>query len=172
MLQAEDLQHRLDFLVSDVPWLEDPALLLVGNPLDSRAGITPEHQALEDIIPVLLGILCPTGGEVLHLGACRILCQNLELPRLTSIQAAVNYPPDHAGAGHVSGVLEYHHLEDNAHLSVPVVMLDSCEFRGQRVHEAQHDSPDWRIVAPRRHDRSCPPSLLSFVVVCKPPTEV
>ena len=94
-----------------------------------------------DLLPVLRGVLPPTGKYILHASARRILRQHRKLPRLPGIQPAVNPPPDRAGAGHMPGALEDHRLEDNGPLSILAALLDSCELRGQIVHKSATDSP-------------------------------
>ena len=68
---------------------------------------------MEDLLPVLLIVLSLSSGEILCASARRILLRNPELLRLPGIQAAVDVPPDRAGADHVLGELEDHRLKDD-----------------------------------------------------------
>ena len=109
----ENIQHRFACFGADLPWLRNPALFSVGDPPDGGSELTPEHQALEDISPVLHGVLPPIGGEILITGLRHILCQHLKLPSLPIIQVAVNSATDCAGDRHVLVALEDHCQEDN-----------------------------------------------------------
>ena len=80
---------------------------------------------MEDLLPVLRGVLYHSGGEILCASARRNLRRNPELLRLPGIQAAVDVPPDCAGAVHVFGELDYCRLKDDEPLRVLAALLDS-----------------------------------------------
>ena len=172
MIGAEDLQQRLACLGTDVPCMEDPVLLLVGDTPDGGEEITPEHQVVEDISLVIRGVLPPDGVEILRVGARYILHQHIKLPRLPSIQEEASSAPDCDGSGHVLGALEDHRLENYEYISVPASLLESCEFYGHHPYKFLTDSPDQRIVAPHGHDRQCLPHLIPSFAVGFPRTEV
>ena len=62
VLLLEYLQDRIACFGKNVPRMEDPTLISVGNPPDRRAALTPDHQDVEDIQPVLWGAPPPAGG--------------------------------------------------------------------------------------------------------------
>ena len=67
------------------------------------------------------------------------------------------------------GAMEYHCMEDYEPIYFPAALPDSCEFRGQCMHKAPPDFPDWRVLTPHRHERQCYLLLLLVIVVCYPP---
>ena len=79
---------------------------------------------MEYLLPVLRGVLSPSGGDILCASVCRILRRHPELHPLPGIQAAVDVPPERSGAVHVFGELDYHRLKDNEPLRVPAALLD------------------------------------------------
>ena len=89
VLRSGYIQHRLTCFGADVPQLEHPTIFSVGDLPDCRSKLTAEHQAVEDIRPLLCGVLPPAVGEILLVGVRRIRYQHPKLPRLPSIQVAV-----------------------------------------------------------------------------------
>ena len=73
---------------------------------------------MEDLLPVLRGVLSPAGAEILRASARCILRRYPKLPRLPGIEAEVNVPPERSGAGHVLGELEDHCLKYDEPLRV------------------------------------------------------
>ena len=121
---------------------------------------------------MLWGTPPPAGGEIICASARRILRQHLKLPRLPGIQMTANSPEYCTRAGHVTGAMEDHCLEDNKLLCIPAALPDSCEFSGQRVHKAAPDSTTRGIVTPRKHECQCYSLRLPVIVVFYYPTDV
>ena len=62
VLLSEDFQDRLACIGADVPWMEDPSLIHVCNPLDGLEELPLEHQAVKYLRTVLWGMFSPAGG--------------------------------------------------------------------------------------------------------------
>ena len=172
VLQAEDAQYRMACIGARVLLLEHPSLLPLRNPANCQYQVSPEHQAVVYLIPVLWSILPPADGYILLASAQCILHQHCVFPPFPGFQSLINPLPYLAGLGDVLGALEGHWLEDYEPLRVPAALLDSCEFRDQRLDGAAPNSPARRVVPPCGHHRQGSSSGLLRLVSIDPPTDV
>ena len=152
--------------------MEHLAVLPIRYPETRQSQFSLEHQDVVYLRPVIRGILPPSGVEILLASARCILHQHLVLPRFKGVRSPINMSPDLTGLGDVSGALEGRRLEYDKPIRVPAALPDSCEFRGQRIDKAAPNSPSWRVIPHRGHDRQGSPEGLPRLVIFDPPTEV
>ena len=123
-----------------------PPCLPISYPLHLYTQLPLDHQAVVSLSPVLLRLLPAGGGEVLHTSTQRLLHKNPMSPGLPGVKSLFNPPLYSVGSSYMTGYLQYHCLEDNKLLQVPL----SVPYPTQIL-------PTWCVVATLGHDREVTP---------------
>ena len=143
MFGVQHLHSPLPGLGAQLFWMKHAPCLLFRDQAYLCKQLPSDHQAMEGLIPVLLGLLSAGGSEVLLVRVQGILHQHPMAPCLPGIQPLLNPPTYCLGYSDVTGLLQDHRLKDDELLQVPLSFLHH-----QGHHEASPNLPAWRAVAP------------------------
>ena len=120
--------------------------LTIGYTPYRRLYIPSEHQVVVSLIPVLLILLSAGGGEVLRASAQRLLHKHPMSHGFPGIEPLLNQLPCHVGCGDMLVLLQYHHLEENELLQVPLSVPHPTHIVAQGPNKAAPYNPDRIII--------------------------
>ena len=136
MLGDQHVHHQFTGFGAVVFRLDRAPILPLCDPLYCCPQFPYEKMAVIRLCPVILGILSTGGGEVLLTRPHRIFHQHTMPPCLPSIQPLLYPLPYCVVCGDMLGSLQYHHMEDNAPLRVPMSILHPKQLLVQRPDAA------------------------------------
>ena len=120
--------------------LQNTPSLPLGNPPHCRLQLPSDHQSMVGLSDVLLGILLAVGSEVLHSSPRHLLQKHLVTPVLPHIDYLLDPPSYCVGYGGMLGLFQYHRLEDDKLLQVPLSIPHPMQLVVQGHNEVNWNS--------------------------------
>ena len=117
------------------------------------------------LCPVICRLLPLGDGEVLCARAQDVLDKHPIFAVLPSVQALHCPPSDSMGYGDMLVSLQYHLLEDDEPLRVPLSVPHPPHLSPKRLNETSPNFPARRVITPIWHDHEVTPPILPRRVV-------